>query len=61
MEKFYFDKLGLIGTHADKLKSYLQVLKVYAEYEMDDNEKIGNIYEILELAEIEIDNIIHNL
>lgn len=53
--KSYFNHLQVISDHATKLSSYLQVLHVYAENEMTFNEKIGNIYEILDLAVKEID------
>ncbi len=58
--RFYFDKLHIIANHAEKLSSYLQVLHVYTENEMTYNDKIGNIYEILDLAIKEADIIIEN-
>ena len=51
----YFNLLQFISEHVTKLSSYLQVLHVYAENEMTFNDKIGNIYEILDLAVKEID------
>ena len=58
--RFYFDKLHIIANHEKKLSSYLQVLHVYTENEMTYNDKIGNIYEILDLAIKEADIIIEN-
>lgn len=61
MDKFYYDKYCLIADHVTKLNCYLQVLKTYAEYEMGENAKIGNIYEILDLAVKEINIITKNI
>ena len=58
--KSYFNQLQVISEHATKLASYLHVLQAYTENEMIDNNKIGNIFEILELAVKEIDIITEN-
>ncbi len=59
-DKFYFNKNCIIAEHATKLSSYLHVLYGYTQNEMGDNDKIGNIYEILDLAVKEADIIIEN-
>lgn len=51
----HFEQLQIISEHATKLSSYLHVLHAYTENEMIDNNKIGNIFEILDLAIKEID------
>ena len=58
--KSYFNQLQVISEHATKLASYLHVLQAYTENEMIDNNKIGNIFEVLELAVKEIDIITEN-
>lgn len=61
MEKFYYNKICIISKHTTRLYSYLHVLKTYTEIEMADNTKIGNIYEILDLAVNEINIITKNI
>ena len=61
MIDFYYNKYCIITEHITKLNSYLHVLKTYAEYEMGDNTKIGNMYEILDLAVKEINIITKNI
>ena len=61
MNNFYFKKISIISEHITKLYSYLHVIKIYSEAEMADNAKIGNIYEILDLAVKEIDMITKNI
>lgn len=52
-----FEELQKIEGSAYRLKSYLEVLKIYTQNEMIDNDKIGHIYTILNLAEKEIKRI----
>ena len=57
-DRIYFDNLSKIHAHANKLHSYLYVLKGYVENEPDDNNAAANISDILEIAVNEIDAII---
>lgn len=57
-DKLYFDKIGKISKHANKLHSYLHVVKSYAENEHDNNDAVTNISDILEISVNEIDAIL---
>lgn len=58
-DKLYFDRIARIHTHANKLHSYLYVLKSYTDNELDDNNAVANISDILEIAVNEIDAILN--
>lgn len=46
-DRYYFNKICKIQKHVNKVYCYLNILQIYTEIEMVDNQKIGNINEVI--------------
>lgn len=57
-DKFYYNNICKISKHANKLHSYLHVLKCYAENEYVDDNAVPNMLDILEISVDEINAIL---